>query len=83
MIPRDTPLKIEEIQINLIRQSTISKRIAMVQALTETTVRLSKKAILRANPQLSGQEINIIFYSFTYDENLANKIKEYIERKKK
>jgi len=83
VIPRDTPLKIEEIQINLIRQSNIPKRIAMVQALTEITVRLSKKAILRANPQLSGQEINFLFCSFTYSENLANKIKEYIERKKK
>jgi hypothetical protein len=83
VIPRDTPSKIEEIQINLIRQSNIPKRIAMVQALTEITVRLSKKAILRANPQLSEQEINFLFCSFTYGENLANKIKEYIELKKK
>ncbi len=83
MIPRDTPFKIEEIQINLIRQSNIPKRIAMVQALTETTVRLSKNAISRANPQLSGQEINLLFCSFTYGENFADKVKEYIRRKKK
>ncbi|MFX0141605.1 MAG: hypothetical protein ACFFDN_48655 [Candidatus Hodarchaeota archaeon] len=81
MIPRDTPLKIEEIQINLIRQSNIPNRIAIVQALTEITVRMSKKAILRANPQLSGQEINFLFCSFTYGENLANKIKEYVGQK--
>ena len=83
MIPRDTHLKIEEIQIDLIRKSNIPKRIAMVQALTELTVRLSKKAILRANPRLSGQEINFLFCSFTYGENLANRIKEYIEHKKR
>lgn len=82
MRPKDTPLKIEKIQIDLIRQLTISKRIAMVQALTETTVQLSKKAILKANPQLNGQEINILFCSFTYGESLANQIKEYINRKK-
>ena len=50
MTSRDTPSKIEEIQINLIRKSNIPKRIAMVKALTEITVRLSKKAILRSNP---------------------------------
>ena len=82
MIPRDTPLKIEEIQINLIRQSNIPKRIAMVQALTEITICLSKKAILRANPQSNVQEVNFLFCSFTYGEDLANKMKEYIERMK-
>jgi len=82
VIPKDTPLKIEEIQINLIRQSNIPKRIAMVQALTEITIFLSKKAILRANPQSNGQEVNFLFCSFTYGEGLANKMKEYIERMK-
>ena len=83
MIPRDTPLKIEEIQIDLIRKSSIPKRMAMVQALTEITIRLSKQAIVRANPQLSGQEINFLFCSFTYGEDLANRVKEYIKHKKK
>ena len=83
MPARDTSSKIEEIQVNLIRKSSVSKRISIVQALTETTVQLSKKAILRANPQLNNQEINILFCSFTYGENLANKIKEYIKLKKK
>ena len=82
MISRDTPLKIEEIQIDLIRKSSIPKRMAILQALTEITIRLSKNAILRANPQLSRQEVNFLFCSFTYGENLANRIKEYIEHKK-
>ena len=83
MIPRDTPLKIEEIQIDLIRKSSIPKRMAMVQALTEITIRLSKNAILRANPQSSGQEVNFLFCFFTYGEDLANRVKEYIEHRKK
>ena len=83
MKPMDTPLKIEEIQIDLIRKSSIPKRIAMVQALTEITIRLSRKAILRANPQLSGEEIDFLFCSFTYGENLASKVKAFIDHKRK
>jgi hypothetical protein len=77
----DTYLNAEETQISLIRKSSIAKRISMVRSLSQTTIQLSRRAISRANPGLSEQELNLIFVAYHYGENLANRLRAYMEQK--
>ncbi len=52
----DTHPKIEEMQISLIRQSNVAKRISRMCSLSQIIIQLSLRAVFRANPKLSEQE---------------------------
>jgi hypothetical protein len=69
----------EELQISLIRNSTIAKRISRVRSLSETAIRLSRRAIMRVNPDLDKKELDLKFISYHYGEKLAGFLREYLE----
>jgi len=75
----DTHPIIEELLVSLIRSSSIGKRISRVRSLTESTIQLSRRAIMRANPDLDKKELNIKFISYHYGEKLAGLLREYME----
>ena len=75
----DTHPEIEKFLISLIRNSTIGKRISRVRSLTESTIQLSRRAIMRANPDMDKKEHNIRFISYHYGEKLAGLLREYME----
>lgn len=77
----DTNPKVEKFQISLIRQASIAKRIARMRSLSQTVVQLSRRAIMRANPDLSEQELNLIFVSYHYGTELADRLRKYLDRK--
>lgn len=77
----DTNPKAEKFQISLIRQASIAKRIARMRSLSQTVVQLSRRAIMRANPDLSEQELNLIFVSYHYGTELADRLRKYLDRK--
>ena len=52
----DTDTKVEEIQIFLIRKSSVSDRISRLRSLSQTVIQLSRRAIKRANPGLSEKD---------------------------
>ncbi|MEN8128440.1 MAG: hypothetical protein ABFR90_11665 [Planctomycetota bacterium] len=77
----DTHPEIEELQISLIRNSSIAKRISKVRSLSESTIWLSRRAIMRANPDLDKKELDLKFVSYHYGEKLAGLLREYMETK--
>jgi len=77
----DTHPEIEKILISLIQSSSIAKRISRLRSLSETTIKLSRRAIMRANPGLNKMELNFKFISYYYGENLAYLLREYMERR--
>ena len=76
----DTDEKIEKIQIDLIRQLSTSERVSRVRSLSQTVIRLSRRAIRQANPDLSEKELKYIFLAYHYGNEVAEKFKKYIER---
>ena len=78
---RDTRPEIEEIQISLIRNASIARKVSVVRSLSETTMRLSRKAIARANPGLNDRELDLKFVEYHYGKALANNLREYMDRK--
>ena len=78
----DTCLTVEEVQISLIRQASAAKRISRVRSLSQTTIQLSRRAISRANPELSERELNLVFVAYHYGDDLAKRLREYMKREK-
>ena len=51
----DTATEAEQVQIEVIRKMTVAERVAQSRSLTALVIGLSRRAIARANPQLSPQ----------------------------
>ena len=79
MIPSDTHPEAERVQIELSRQMTGAQRIAQMRSQTAFVVGLSRQAIARANPQLSEQEVNLLWVENTYGRDIAKRLRDYLE----
>ena len=75
----DTSSQAEKVQIELIRESSVSRRISKVRSLSQTTMYLSRRAIQRTNPFLSERELDLAFVANHYGENLAECLRLYLE----
>lgn len=75
----DTSSQAEKVQIELIRESSVSRRISKVRSLSQTTMYLSRRAIQRTNPFLSEREVDLAFVANHYGENLAECLGLYLE----
>ena len=77
----DTTPQAERVQIELIRQSSVAKRISMVRSLSQTAMYLSRRAIQRANPSLNEREVDLLFVELHYGKDLAERLRSYLEHK--
>jgi len=75
----DTAPQAEKVQVELIRESSVSRRISKVRSLSQTIIYLSRRAIQRTNPFLSDQEVNLSFVANNYGKKLAERLRLYIE----
>ncbi len=76
----DTHPKAEEMQIQLLRQATVARRLAVMHSLSQTTIQLSRRAIRRANPTYSQLDVNLAFVAHHYGEDLANRLRHYLKQ---
>ena len=76
---RDTPLEVENVQLDLLRKMSIPERLDLVGQLNRTTRELSFAAIERTHPDLSDQEQRLLFVKLHYGTELADRVKEYLE----
>ncbi len=75
MLSFDTSLKAEQMQIKLIRKSSISKRLLAVNSLVQTTRWLSWRAISERYPDQPYPSLVERFVSLLYDdESLARRV---------
>ena len=75
----DTSQQAERAQIELIRKSSVSKRISRVRSLSQTAIYLARRAIQRTNPSLSEREVDMTFVANHYGDELADRLRSYIE----
>ena len=75
----DTSSEAEKVQIELIRESSVSMRISKVRSLSQTAMYLSRRAIQRTKPFLSEREVDLAFVANHYGENLADCLRLYLE----
>ena len=77
----DTKPEIEDIQISLIRKSSIAKRISALRSLSQTVVLLSRRAIMRANPDLNERELKSKIVEYQYGRELADRLRRYLKER--
>lgn len=78
----DTNPVVEKKLLELIREQSISQRLEKTSSLTTLTLNLSRRAIARANPEKSKQELDLLFVEYHYGKELAAKVRTYIQKQK-
>jgi hypothetical protein len=76
--PNDTHQEAEKVLITLIRNASIAERMSHVRSLSETVMYLSRRAIQRANPNMTELELDLAFITLHYGKPLADKVREYL-----
>jgi len=75
----DTTPEAEQVQIELLRKATVAERIARVRSLSALAISLSRRAIARANPEMTPEEVNLKFVELHYGKRLAEELREYLK----
>ena len=77
----DTDLRAARVQVNLLRNAPVAKRIHLALSLTRTAILLSRRAIRRANPGLGERDISLLFVELHYGKHLAQEMRDYLKRR--
>ncbi len=72
----DTNQESEKVQIACIQNMSVAKRLANMKSLTELTMRLSRRAILRRNPDFTKRDVDLTFVALHYGDDLAERLKQ-------
>ncbi|HEX8683595.1 MAG TPA: hypothetical protein VF707_14840 [Ardenticatenaceae bacterium] len=78
----DTHPDAEHVQIELLRHATTAQRFHLVRSLSETTMRLAWRAIERANPHATQEEIALRFVAVHYGQALADALRADLARRR-
>ncbi len=81
MRSEDTHPDAEEVQVNLLRQASIVRRLELVFSLSQSVIDLSKRAIRRRYPDESDREILVRFVSVHYGAELARQLSTALSRR--
>ena len=71
----DTCPETERVLVSLIRRKSIPEKLSQVLSLSQTTIKLSKRAIARANKNLDADQINLLFIDYHYGKDLAEQVR--------
>ncbi|MCK4761689.1 MAG: hypothetical protein KAW12_05770 [Candidatus Aminicenantes bacterium] len=74
----DTPLEIENLQVDLLRKAGAAERFKITLAMSQRMISLSKQALKRRNTGLSELDIKILFVKNCYGPGTAEKVKKYM-----
>ena len=78
----DTKINTENFLISLIKNSTTTQKFSQICSLSQTTRYLSKRAIARANNNLSEIQVNLLFVKYHYGNELAQNLEKYLKAKR-
>ena len=75
----DTNPEVERVLISLIRKLSTEEKLNRTLQFSSSIINLSKRAIARANPDLSEDEKKLLFVEYHYGAELANKLRSFKE----
>ena len=74
----DTHPKTERMLISLLKQESTAKKFSQIRSLSQMSIQLSRRAILRANKTLDENQINLLFINYHYGKDLAERVGKYL-----
>ncbi len=78
----DTSPEAERVQIELIRKAPPAKRFGLARSLSQSLIQASRQTIRRLHPELSQEELDLLFVELHYGKDLANNVRAYLKRRK-
>jgi len=78
----DTPQKIQDHQIALLRKASVSERISRAFMLSEAMINLSRQGLKRRHPKLSPEELDVLFVEHCYGPELAQKFRAHLKERR-
>jgi hypothetical protein len=78
---KDTSPEVEKLFISLLRNISTHNKLWRTLSFSSSIINLSKRAISRTNPLLSEKEKGILFVKFHYGDELADKLRKYLEKR--
>ena len=75
----DTDSRAARVQVELLRNATVARRVYLARSLTRTAILLSRRAIGRANPDLVERDVSLLFVELHYGKHLAQEMRDYLE----
>jgi hypothetical protein len=75
----DTHPDAEAVQLDLFRRATPRERFELVRGLTALAVSHARRAIARANPGATPEELKVIFARVHYGRDIADQLQAFFE----
>ena len=79
----DTSPEAERVQIELIRKASPAKRFTIMEAWSQFLIEANKQGIRKNRPDLSEEEVGLIFVANNYGRALADQLREDLSRRKR
>jgi len=79
----DTHQGAEQVQIALIRQASVPRRLSLMRSLSRGMMQLSRRGIERAHPGITDEEVDLLFVEYHYGAELALRLRAYLHNQKK
>ena len=77
----DTHPEAERVQLQLFREATVAKRLALAFSLTRTTMRLAWRSVENDYPEAGDDELKVRFVDRVYGPELAEGLRRDLERR--
>ena len=72
----DTHPDAEAVQIELLRQASVAQRLNMMRSLTRVAVAASRRACEKTHPEMTREEIDVLFVELNYGRDLADRVRQ-------
>jgi hypothetical protein len=69
----DTPPKVKDLQLSLLRNAGIPKRLMLTLVLSEAAISFSRQGLKRRHPGLTPDELDLLFIDHCYGASLAKR----------
>ncbi len=76
----DTDPAAQEIQLRLLRDVGLPRRLGLAFSLSETVIELARSAVRRSLPGASDSEVRLRFVELHYGADLARELRAYLAR---
>lgn len=78
---QDTDLRAESVQLALLREAAVARRLATAFSLSRTVIGLARAAIRRRCPDLDERQVLLRFVELHYGAELAEKLRNDLARR--
>ncbi|MBI3933022.1 MAG: hypothetical protein HY317_06375 [Acidobacteria bacterium] len=76
----DTDRAAEEAQVRLLRAATPARRTQAAFSLSRAVIELARRALRRAAPDATDEEIGLRFVALHYGDDLAQRVRAHLAR---